>query len=58
MTLEDKPILRRQKIQSKQSLEIDAQSGGGSFTKISKTEYMFSSSPRALYNNRKMVCGG
>ncbi|CAH1973732.1 unnamed protein product [Acanthoscelides obtectus] len=58
MTLEDKPILRRQKIHSKQSLEIDVQSGGGSFTKIAKTEYMFSSSPRALYNNKKMISGG
>ncbi|KAG5889077.1 hypothetical protein JTB14_004921 [Gonioctena quinquepunctata] len=56
MTLEDKPILRRQKL-SKERLEIDVHSNG-STSKITKNEYMFSSSPRALYNNRKMVSGG
>ncbi|CAG9825042.1 unnamed protein product [Phaedon cochleariae] len=54
MTLEDKPILRRQKLQSKDNLEIDTQSTA-SAAKLTKNEYTFSSSPRALYNNRKMV---
>lgn len=26
-------------------------------TKLANTEYTFSSSPRALYNNRKMMAG-
>nr|XP_023023899.1 radial spoke head protein 3 homolog [Leptinotarsa decemlineata] len=54
MTLEDKPILRRQKMQSRGILEIEAHSGA-SIAKVTKNEYTFSSSPRALYSNRKMV---
>lgn len=55
MTLEDKVILRRQKVSSKEYLEIEG--GGKNATKLSKTEYIFSSSPRALYTNKKLVAG-
>ncbi|KAJ8913498.1 hypothetical protein NQ315_017048 [Exocentrus adspersus] len=55
MTLEDKAILRRQRVSSKEYLEIEGD--GTSATKVTKTEYTFSSSPRALYNNKKLIAG-
>ncbi|XP_056644035.1 radial spoke head protein 3 homolog B [Diorhabda sublineata] len=59
MTLEDRPILRRQRAQprrsSKDNLEVDIRNGSAG--NIAKNEYVFSSSPRALYTNRKMYKG-
>ncbi|CAG9840899.1 unnamed protein product [Diabrotica balteata] len=60
MTLEDRPILRRQRVHNKVPSKdnLDGNSNDGSAGNIAKNEYIFSSSPRALYTNRKMYKGG
>ncbi|CAH1105153.1 unnamed protein product [Psylliodes chrysocephalus] len=62
MTLEDKPATRKNiqpKSASKDNIALEVHKNQSySATKLFKNEYTFSSSPRALYNNRKMAKGG